>query len=51
MKIFFHSEEESRRDRRAQWGVCCQGDELSPSGAWGQTRLFTAPRFLLLIAV
>ena len=30
MKMFFYSEEEGTRDRRAQWGVCCQGDKLFP---------------------
>ena len=51
MEIFFHSKEESSGDRRAQWGVCCQGDKLSPVGAWGQMGLLAALYFLLLIAV
>lgn len=51
MKNFFHSKEESSGDRHAQWGVCCQGDKLSPVGAWGQMGLLAALYFLLLIAV
>lgn len=47
MKMFFYSEEEGTRDICAQWGVCCWGDKLYPSGAWGQKGPLSALRFLL----